>query len=197
MSSATASSLPARFTKRTFTPGLFVRSWSSAVIRLPTLIRALIAPRTSRALREQVMLAVTSVNGCRYCSWLHTGLALENGVDLTELQSILESEGIHVHETPEAVAILFAKHFADTVRQPSAAAVKSLEQVFTPAQKREVMAYIHAIYIGNLSGNSLDAWLARLRGQPVDTGNPVTEAVAATLALPVLLAIRWANRSKH
>lgn len=143
------------------------------------------------------MLAVTSVNGCRYCSWLHTGAALENGVDLAELQSILESEGVHVQETPAAVAILFAKHFADTVRQPSASATQALERVFTPAQKREIMAYIDEIYIGNLSGNSLDAWLARMRGQPVDTGNPVIEAVAAMLALPVLLSIRWANRSKH
>ncbi|MDO9237211.1 MAG: carboxymuconolactone decarboxylase family protein [Aquabacterium sp.] len=197
MSSATAPSLPTRFTKRTFTAGLFARSMFSATMHLPTLALAMVSPRTSRALREQVMLAVTSVNGCRYCSWLHTGLALENGVDLAELQGILESEGIEVKDTPEAVAILFAKHFADTVRQPSAAAVQSLEQVFTPAQKREVMAYIHAIYVGNLAGNCMDAWLARLRGQAVDTGNPVTEAVAAIIASPILLAIWLANRDKH
>lgn len=197
MPSTTTRALPIRFTKRTFSPGLFARSYLSAIIHLPTLMRALLSPRTSHALREQVMLAVTSVNDCRYCNWLHTGLALENGVDLAELQNLLESEGIHVQETPEAVAILFAKHFADTVRQPSAPAIQALERAFTPAQKREILAYIHAIYIGNLSGNSLDAWLARLRGQPVDTGNPVTEAVAAMLALPVLLAVRLANWSKH
>ena len=37
------------------------------------------------------MLAVTSVNDCRYCNWGHTVLALRNGVDLAALRQTLHS----------------------------------------------------------------------------------------------------------
>ena len=56
----------------------------------PVLVRALIWPRTSRALREQVVLAVTSVNDCRYCNWGHTVLALRNGVNMNALRQTLD-----------------------------------------------------------------------------------------------------------
>ncbi len=77
------------FRKRAFTPVTFIISLSKAAVYSPVLIKALIKPLTSRALREMVMLSTTSVNDCRYCSWLHTHLALQNGVDLDELNQIL------------------------------------------------------------------------------------------------------------
>jgi AhpD family alkylhydroperoxidase len=147
-------------------------------------------------LREKVMLAVTAVNDCRYCSWVHTGLALENGVDIDALQQILDTQTFGTVNTREGVAILYAKHFADTLRHPGAEAERALAQAWkTPAERAEIMAYIHAIYFANLSGNSTDAWLARLRGQSVADGHPVAEALAAALSAPVLAAIRW--RSRH
>ena len=79
------------FSKRTFDLPLLVRSLGSAVVHLPVLAAALLIPSTSRALREKVMLAVTSVNDCRYCSYVHTRLALANAVDLDELQQLLDS----------------------------------------------------------------------------------------------------------
>ena len=56
------------FRKRTFNLPLLIRSLGSAMVHLPVLAAALLIPSTSRALREKVMLAVTSVNDCRYCS---------------------------------------------------------------------------------------------------------------------------------
>ena len=80
-----------RFTKRTFTLPLLARSLGAVVLRLPVLVMALVRPSVPRALREQVMLGVNSVNGCRYCSWAHTGRALAHGVNLDELAYLLDT----------------------------------------------------------------------------------------------------------
>jgi AhpD family alkylhydroperoxidase len=181
-----------RFAKRTFTLPLLGKSLGAAAITSPVMLRALVKPRLPASLREEVMLAVTSVNDCRYCSWVHTGLALENGVDMEDLGMLLGKSLDNVEER-EAVAILFGKHFADTVRQPSAQARAKLAAHFSPAEQREIMAYIHAIYFANLTGNSADAILARLRGQQVE-GSIFAQLLAAIVGAPVLWLIWLASR---
>jgi len=57
--------------------------------------------------------------------------------------------------------------------------------------RAEIKAYITAITFGNLTGNSADAWLARLHGIPVEGGHPAGEAIAALAGLPALLSA-WA-----
>lgn len=182
------------FAKRTFTLPLLATSTLAALRSAPTLIQGLVRPSTSAALREKVMLAVTSVNDCRYCSWVHTGLALENGVDMDELHHVLQGSQFGDLNGKEAVAVLFGKHFADTSRQPTAEAEDALRRAWNDTERAEIMAYIHAIYFANLSGNSADAWLARLRGIPVEDGHPFAEAIAAIVSAPVLAAIRLQSR---
>lgn len=43
----------------------------------------------SPAFRERLMLAVTAVNRCRYCSFAHTRMALAAGVSNAEIAQIL------------------------------------------------------------------------------------------------------------
>jgi AhpD family alkylhydroperoxidase len=135
------------------------------------------------------MLAVSSVNDCRYCNWVHTGLALANGVDLDELQQVLDHGTFGKVGSRDGTAILFAQHFAATARQPTADARAALAREFTACQRAEIMAYIHGIYFLNLSGNSYDAWLARFAGRKVE-GHPAAEAIVAVFLAPFLALIR-------
>jgi AhpD family alkylhydroperoxidase len=151
-----------RFTKRTFTLPLLARSLGAVVWNLPVLAMALVRPSVPRALREQVMLGVNSVNGCRYCSWAHTGRALAHGVNLDELVDLLDTGTLGKLDERDATAILFAQNFADTIRQPTPEAHAALANRFTASERRELTAYIHAIYLGSLCGNSADAWPAAL-----------------------------------
>jgi AhpD family alkylhydroperoxidase len=183
------------FTNRTFTLPLLARSLGAVLLHLPVLAMALVRPAISRALREKVMLGVTSVNRCRYCSWAHTGLALAHGVDLDELAYLLDTGTFDKVDDRDATAILFAQNFADTVRKPTQEARATLAKRFTAYECRELMAYIHFIYFGNLCGNSADAWLARFSGRKVVDGHPVPEALAALLAAPVLY-IGWLRSRK-
>jgi AhpD family alkylhydroperoxidase len=174
------------FAKRTFTLPLLVRSFGALVLYAPVRWISLVKPATSRALREKVMLGVTSVNDCRWCTWLHSGIALKHGVDLDELQSLLEPGTFGALDDREATAVLFAQHFADTLRRPTPEAQRALARQFTPWQRLEIMAWIHFIYFSNLAGNSADAWMARFRGQKVTNGHPLPEAIAGLVAAPVL-----------
>lgn len=61
----------------------------------------------SKAFQERIMLAVTSVNGCRYCSYFHTSLALKEGMSADEIQHLLGGEFADA-PAAEAVALLFA-----------------------------------------------------------------------------------------
>lgn len=182
------------FRKRTFTLPLLAASLGAALRQLPAATRALRRPATSRALQEEVMLAVTSVNDCRYCDWVHTGLALEAGVDLADLHATLSGDGRRLSER-DAAAVFYAQHFAETQRQPTAQARARLHAHFSPAEVRELEAFIDLIWFANLSGNSADAVLARLRGQTVPEGHMIAELIAAGLAAPVLAGIALRSRT--
>jgi AhpD family alkylhydroperoxidase len=181
------SDMPRTFAKRTFTMPLLLRSFGAFVLSAPVRWIGLVKPAIPRALREEVFLGVTSVNDCRWCSWLHSGIALSHGVNLGNLQSLLGSGTVGTVDDGEATAIHFAQHFADTLRHPTPAARLALAKQFTPRQCREIMAWIHFIYFTNLAGNSADAWLARFRGWELVEGHPFAEALAGLVAAPVLL----------
>jgi len=93
------------FAKRTFTMPLLLRSMGAALLYMPIRWIALVRPAIPRGLREEVFLGVTSVNDCRWCTWLHSGFALMHGVKLDELQSVLGSgtAGTKVQLTRERV----------------------------------------------------------------------------------------------
>jgi AhpD family alkylhydroperoxidase len=65
----------------------------------------------NKKLKERIMLAVSEVNGCAMCSYVHTKLALQVGIDNEEIKNIIKGdiEGIPEEDVP---AVLFAKNFA-------------------------------------------------------------------------------------
>jgi AhpD family alkylhydroperoxidase len=190
---ATSSGAP--FRKRTFSLPLYARGLAAVMTASPVLVRALIWPRISPALREQVMLAVTSVNDCRYCDWGHTTLALRSGVDLDALRQTLDSGSLSAGSTPGEVAVLYAQQVASQQGDADPGAERALAAAWSPAEQAEIKAYITAIAFGNLVGNSADAWLARLHGVPVEGGHPAGEAIAALTGFPALLsAWVWSRR---
>jgi AhpD family alkylhydroperoxidase len=96
------------FAKRTFTLPLLLISAVTSLLYMPVRWISLVKPATSRALREKVILGMTSVNDCRWCSWLHSGIALKHGVNLDELQALLEFGTFGVLDDREGTAVLFA-----------------------------------------------------------------------------------------
>ena len=185
------------FKKRVFTPTNFIKRFGLAGLYSPIILKSYVKPATSRALREKIMLAVTSVNDCRYCSWAHTHLALSNGVDVDEVNEILKHNGTPADNNSDVAAILFAQHYADTDGKINDNAMIELKKFYNASQIREIMGYIHTIYIGNFSGNTFDALLLRFSGKDIkiEGSQPWFEFICAVITAPVLISIYWKSRT--
>jgi AhpD family alkylhydroperoxidase len=103
------------------------------------------------AFRERLMLAATSVTGCRYCSWAHTGAALRSGVSQNEVIGLLIGS---VDDCPpgEAIAVLYAQHWADSGGRPDPEARERLLQSYNAETVKTIDFILHSIRIGNYFG---------------------------------------------
>ena len=162
---ANARPKPPRKVKRTLTAGNFFKTVANVVASSPVLLAALVRPKTSAALREKVMLGVTSVTDCRYCQWGHTHWAMAHGVPLEEINQILghQVESLHADDPAQVAAILFAQHCAENLDAVDPEAMANLRAHFGEAQSAEILAYARAITLGSLAGNTVDAFLDRFR----------------------------------
>lgn len=111
--------------------------------------------------RERLMLAVTAVYGCRYCSYLHTREALRSGVDREEMASLLSG---NVENCPEeeAIALIYAQHWADSNADPESESIQRLVETYGGEKAEAINLVLRMNRIGNLLGNSLDYLLYRI-----------------------------------
>lgn len=116
---------------------------------------------------ERIMLAVTEVNGCRYCSYFHTQVSLMSGLNKKEIYRALEGD---FEDAPkeELAALYFAQHYAESAGKPNPDAVICLKEAYGESKAGAIIAYVRAIMIGNVWGNMFDALRFRIKGLPVD-----------------------------
>jgi AhpD family alkylhydroperoxidase len=165
VSTSATPAVRAQSRKRTLDAGSFFKAVSSVLASSPVLLAALVRPRISAALREKIMLGVSSVTDCRYCAWGHGHWAMAHGVSLEEVNQILsqQTESLQARDPAEAAAILFAQHYAEHLEQFDPAAIGNLRAHYSDAQVAEILAYVRTVTLGGLAGNTLDAFLGRLR----------------------------------
>jgi len=124
------------------------------------------AGQLDSAFRERLMLAVTEVNGCRYCSYLHSRVALGTGMDDAEVRALLAGE-LQSSPPEQLAGLMFAQHWAETRGRPSNDAVQRLLSEYGKETAGNIVAAVQSIMIGNLYGNTFDAFLWRLRARKV------------------------------
>jgi AhpD family alkylhydroperoxidase len=177
----------AGFDKRIFSVRSFLASLADLAAHFGDLRDARRQRRVSKAFAEKIMLAVTQVNGCRYCSYAHSLMALKAGVSDAEVAQLLARE-IGSFPKEEAVALAFAQHYAERGGRPEEEAWRKLEAFYGPETARSIMSYIRMITIGNLFGNTVDAFLSRLAGKPARDSNALSELAVLTLGIGVPVA---------
>ena len=113
------------------------------------------------AFRERLMLAVTQVNGCRYCSYVHACEALTAGIPQDELAALAEGEfgGSPPEQRP---ALFYAEHFAENDGNPDPKAWSRLVEIYGEETAHAIYLALRVIRIGNLMGNTFDYILYRL-----------------------------------
>jgi AhpD family alkylhydroperoxidase len=175
------------FKKRIFTPIETFKTAIRFIKYLPVILKVLVRPSISRGLREEIVLAVTLVNDCRYCAWGHTHIAIHNGVDMDELHHLLQTGKSSKLSDKDATAILFAQHYADVKGKIEENTKDKLNEFFTPWQVLEIMVSIYSILLGNCFGNIVDAFYHRLKGKKVAESYLWLEIPIVIVTLPIQL----------
>ena len=149
------------FRKRFYTPRAFVRDLREVLAHLSSFRETARSGRVPRSFAEKIMLAVTHVNGCRYCAYGHARMALRSGVTPQEISQILAGDlGGFAEE--EAVALAFAQHWAETEGYPDPDAERRFRAYYGPQVSADILNWMRMIQMGNLMGNTFDALLYRL-----------------------------------
>ena len=114
----------------------------------------------SFAFRERLMLAVTAVNGCRYCSYYHAKEAIKAGLPDAELQKMLV--GV-VDDAPanELPALIYAQHWAEMDGVVETAVRQSLINTYGTDRAQAIETVLTMIRQGNLWGNTTDYLIYR------------------------------------
>ena len=153
------------FTKRIYSsPWEFFSAIKGVVIHLGDIKTAARSGRIDHAFAEKIMLAVTQVNDCRYCVYAHTKAALKQGVSESEIARIGAGE---LSQFPEeqAIALYFGQHYAETNGHPDPQAWQRVIDYYGEGKANDIMSYIRMIMVGNLLGNTFDAFIYRLTGR--------------------------------
>lgn len=104
------------------------------------------------------MMAVSAVYRCRYCCYVHTKEALKAGVCQEEIESLLSGS---VNDCPqeEAVALLYAQHWAESGADPAPEATQRLIETYGDDKTEAINLTLRMIKLGNLMGNTWDYFL--------------------------------------
>jgi AhpD family alkylhydroperoxidase len=113
------------------------------------------------ALRERLMLAITAVNGCRYCSYYHARQALVVGISPEEADAL--AVGVMDTCPPEQLpAVLYAQHWAESDARPDPVARDRIVELYGAQTTEAIELALHTIRMGNMAGNTFDYVLHRL-----------------------------------
>ncbi|TFG11022.1 carboxymuconolactone decarboxylase family protein [Candidatus Heimdallarchaeota archaeon] len=174
------------FKKRSFTFKSFLRDFVRIMKKNSDIRDTMKSERVSKQFRERIMLAVTAVNGCRYCEWGHTKAALNEGCSEEEVEQIMTHD-FGSCNPDEVVALAYAQHYAETEENPSPDAWKRVVNFYGEEKAKDIQILIEMITMGNLLGNTLDAFESRLKGIPPENGSLFFELFLYSLALPFVL----------
>jgi AhpD family alkylhydroperoxidase len=185
------------FEKRIFTPALLLRDLGYLLARLPALVRALRNPEIGSAFAEKIMIVVTAINGCVYCSWFHAGRAVASGLSEREIGDMFELQFAASASRRELPALLYAQHYAETDRRPAPEMTERLKAFYGERTAGDIELLIRMIFFGNLLGNTFDAFPARLAGRPAANGNALFEALFFLATAWFMLPTKWLARGHH
>jgi len=180
------------FNRRIYTFPAFRQAVRQVFGQMDDLKRAARSGRVDKPFAEKLMLAVTRVNGCRYCAYGHTRAALAMGVPESELQRLMAGD-LGSFPPHEAVGLAFAQHYAESQGQIDPAAWQRLVETYGEETAQDIMPYLRMITFGNLYGNTFDALLSRLAGKPA-CGSSLWSELGVLLGVFVLVPLELLRR---
>ncbi|MFW9851310.1 MAG: carboxymuconolactone decarboxylase family protein [Candidatus Thorarchaeota archaeon] len=181
------------FKKRSYTFRGFLRDLVRMIAKSSKIRDAMKSERISSQFRERIMLAVTAVNECKYCEWGHTKTALKYGCTEEEINEIM-AQDFGSCDSEELIALAFALHYAETGGLPSDESKEKLLDFYGKEKSQDILLFIQMITMGNLLGNTLDAFESRLKGTPPEKGSFFFEFMVYSLGFPFVRIFKRKQR---
>lgn len=116
----------------------------------------------NKKLKERIMLAVTEVNGCSMCSYVHTKVALESGMDAECIQGILGGDTSMI-PVEDAVAVMFAQDYAASKENPSTESLQRIVEEYGKDKADLIVAACRMITMTNGMGTSMEYLWDRIK----------------------------------
>mgnify|MGYP002639505340 CR=1 FL=1 len=134
----------------------------------------------NKQFKERIMLAVTEVNGCELCSYVHTKISLSSGMDSNEIKTILNGNKDDIPEN-ELVGVLFGEYYAFSHELPEKAMVNRLIEEYGRDKAKIICAILGMITLTNSMGISMGLFKERLMFKRVKKSKLINE-----LGIPLL-----------
>lgn len=176
------------FKKRTYGFRSFFRDISKVMKNSFQIREVMKSGRISDQFKERIMLAVTAVYGCIYCEWTHTKAALNSGCTEEEIVEIMENDFCSC-DPEEVIALAFAQHYAETEGNPTDEAWKKLVERYSIQKANDIILLIKMVTVGNLLGNTVEAFGSRFKGKPPENGSLLFELFIYTFGWPFILVL--------
>ena len=128
----------------------------------------------NKKFKERIMLAITEVNGCEMCSYMHTKIALSSGMNAENIRNILDGDTSSI-PLDEAVAIMFAQEFASSKESPGKESVNRLILEYGAEKADRIVAVCNVITMTNGMGTSLDYLYGRIKFKRYKRSNILIE----------------------
>jgi len=142
-------------------PSAFLTDLRALLARRGALRAAMRGEQLDPAFRERLMLVVTGVNRCRYCSYVHAREALAAGVPPEETEAL--AAGALVGSPPhQAPALLYAQHWAEADGQPDRQVRERVLQRYGEERLEGIETVLRMMRMANLLGNTADYLLYRV-----------------------------------
>ena len=143
-------------------PRTFTSPWEAAAdiaglwMRAPALAGVYLGRRLDPGLRERIMFAVSRVNACAGCTWVHERWALRAGVSAAELEAIGLGDLARLDDRSRA-AVIYAAALAENRFRgiPDRELAVLARRHLTAAELRAVEAVARLMAAANLSASSL------------------------------------------
>lgn len=126
--------------------------------------------------KERIMLAVTEVNGCQMCSYVHTKLALSAGLSMDDIQELLSGELVGVPKE-ESLGVLFAKDYAFNKEKVDADFYQKLVDTYDVRKARAILGVVEMITMTNAMGLGLGYLKRTLTFKHVKGSNILNEVL--------------------
>ena len=136
--------------------------------------------------KERIMLAVTAVNGCIYCEWAHTKVALKSGCTEEEIADIMKYD-FGSCDPDQVVALAFAQLYAETRGKPTDEDWNKLVEQYGKQDAENILLLIQMITVGNLLGNTIEGFESRFKGKPPEKGSLLFELFIYIFGWPFIL----------